>query len=95
MSQKSDLWNEQQDPDGDIRRSAPAECVHCKRTTGPMLEIDAECPGWMCDECYSFFHNRCPSCGGSGWIEITKAPFCEHGNRERECCPDCDGEGHL
>lgn len=73
--------------------TSPAECVDCGSPTGPDTPIDSEFPGWLCPECYAKYRNDCETCGGDGWVEITKAPFCEHGNRERECCPDCDGKG--
>lgn len=31
----------------------PAECVKCNAAIGPALKLDAECPGWVCEDCYA------------------------------------------
>lgn len=32
--------------------SLPAECIGCGCKDGPLLKVDADCPGWLCDSCY-------------------------------------------
>lgn len=42
---------------GNIKKFAPAECSKCGSPTGPVLEIDAECPGWLCPSCYKLLES--------------------------------------
>ena len=37
------------DPDDDLYQ---AECVACGKPNGPLLHLDEDFAGWLCDDCY-------------------------------------------
>jgi hypothetical protein len=44
--------------EGIANRVEKLECTECNRAIGPLYPIDADCSGWMCDECYKKYQLR-------------------------------------
>ena len=36
----------------------PAECVDCGIAEGPVCQVDADHPGWLCPECYAKYQEK-------------------------------------
>jgi hypothetical protein len=63
----------------------PLECVECGEATGPLHEVDADHPGWICLRCYDRIckanGDKCPCCG----IDTRRlACFCVPSRRKQE-----------